>query len=130
MKLIDLTQEKTEICWSGEGLPPVGAVCEFTLNGGVSWFRCRIEYVVGCQGVVMSCDVPDSVQFVNTQKRETRFRPIRTPEQIEAERKRERVIMKMLDAWNLGGDGTSQSVCNAIYDAIRDGKIKGVKIDA
>lgn len=114
---------KTE--WNGEGLPPVGCECEYSLNGGVTWWKCKIDYIVGTQGVVMLCDTFEGVQYVqfSSYGNALKFRPIRS----EADRKRDeslRVIYEILDA----GTSTKQDAAD-IYGAIAAGKIPGVKLD-
>ena len=47
--------------WGGEGLPPVGCECEYSLNAGITWHACKIGYLVGTQGLVMHCDVFEGV---------------------------------------------------------------------
>lgn len=63
--------------WTGEGLPPVGAVCEYFSALG-EWKVCRIVAHDGLYAVFNSLNeygahIADG------------FRPIRTPEQIAAE---------------------------------------------
>lgn len=77
--------------WSGEGLPPVGTVCEF-LSGG-HWFEVEVKYssewltVIKCLknkpgSVIEQKDVELALEDFDLEKR---LRPIRTPEQIAAE---------------------------------------------
>ncbi|NYA42942.1 hypothetical protein HZI31_06430 [Serratia fonticola] len=123
--------------WNGEGLPPVGIEVEFINNG------------YSCSG-----HIPDDFQAVSVVAHKTTtdgnpvavvywddcgsgranafiaelFRPLRTPEQIEAER-RERVTKQMFDVWNQAPSICYQKSFDYVYDAIRAGKIEGVKID-
>lgn len=92
--------------WSGEGLPPVGTVCEFRIPeefDGVSPWRPelrqgnRVEiiyrYDTGVSEVaVFKFDV--AVGFLVEQASAGCFRPIRTPEQIAAD-EREKSILDM-----------------------------------
>ena len=107
--------------WDGEGLPPVGVVCEMQDEIG-RWIKVEIIAIHENHAHGWESKSKQAYYSLNSEE----FRPIRTHEQIEAER-RDRVMKQMLDAWILG-DGTFESVCNAIYDAIRAGKIEGVKI--
>lgn len=78
------------IDWDGEGLPPVGAVCEFSDHKEPeTWTECR---------VIAFDEEEDSVVFKilsrdHLLQYDSRFvsslRPIRTPEQIEAEERNE-----------------------------------------
>lgn len=117
--------------WSGGGLPPVGCECEYSLNGGVTWWKCKIDYIVGTQGVVMLCDTFEGVQYVqfSSYGNLLKFRPIRS----EAERKRSEAVQALCDAG--GGNGKVDEVAGYgscwydVYDAIAAGKIPGVKLD-
>lgn len=67
--------------WSGDGLPPVGTVCEASAYGVRNWFECKVVIhhpkepgVAGVHDLV-----GDALLWVDT------LRPIRTPEQIAAE---------------------------------------------
>lgn len=103
--------------WTGEGLPPVGMVCEAMLPSmNHQW----AEAVV----VWHHPEHEDSAVVVHNGGRLTgwssAFRPIRTPEQIAAE-EREKAIAEMV----YGGCGCDQSdgtttafvICRLLYDA-------------
>lgn len=117
--------------WNGEGVPPVGCECEYSLNGGSTWWKCKIDYIVGTQGVVMLCHTFEGVQYVpfSSYGDSLKFRPIRT----EAERKREVAAQALCDS--CGGSGKVDENLGFgimwldIYDAIAAGKIPGVKLD-
>lgn len=115
--------------WNGEGVPPVGCECEYSLNGGSSWWKCKIDYIVGIQGVVMLCHAFEGVQYVpfSSYGDSLKFRPIRT----EAERKRDDAAEAI--AWYMPEfiPDTPNDYYHAkkIYDAIAAGKIPGVKLE-
>nr|DAU67845.1 MAG TPA: hypothetical protein [Caudoviricetes sp.] len=114
--------------WNGEGLPPVGCECEYSLNGGGTWWKCKIDYIVGTQGVVMLCDTFEGVQYIHFSScgDSLKFRPIRT----EAERKREAAVEKIKELLMFDyGDDPRINDATFIYDAIAAGKIPGVKLD-
>lgn len=114
--------------WNGEGVPPVGCECEYSLNAGKTWWKCKIDYIVGTQGVVMLCDTFEGVQYVKflSYGGALKFRPIRT----EAERKREVAIEAILsDMRTIPCDLSLRDEVAVIYDAIAAGKIPGVKLD-
>ena len=98
--------------WNGEGLPPVGTVCEALISGG--WYRGTVighcvpprESFAAFQGDGLSDLIFGSSEY---------FRPIRTPEQIAAE-ERERAISEMLRIYTDGAAGHSGGIA-ALYDA-------------
>lgn len=80
--------------WDGEGFPPVGVECEYSLNSGRTWFKCKIDYILGTQGLIMLADVFEGGQWVSFHEYDgkLKFRPLRT----EAEKAREADIKAML----------------------------------
>ena len=105
--------------WTGEGLPPVGMVCECRLPGEItndySWVEARVIWHNG----PTECAVIRSTSKLAWCDE---FRPIRTPEQI-AEEEREKAITQILNLM-LGHDQASihedtvQALCaKRIYDA-------------
>lgn len=114
-----LAASKTE--WDGEGLPPVGTVCEgqFPRHPGIQfeWQECLVLYVFKRECAVKA-------QGTSTLHYCDEFRPIRS----EADKKRDAAVESMfytlpLDVM-LGKD-----VREAIYDAIAAGKIPHIRID-
>lgn len=79
-----VVSENTESNWFEAGeLPPVGTVCEYSLDGGVSWFVCEIRYVVRDVGVVIYAYHLKQEQYCSVFPNrnglaESKFRPIRT----------------------------------------------------
>lgn len=111
---------KFEPVWTGKDLPPVGVECEYTLTGR-TWFKCKVEMYVGSQGVVMSCDVYEGVQYVHKQDYpDLAFRPMRS----EAELKRDESIEALHN--NLM---RVKYKAEEIYNAIAEGKIPGIKLE-
>lgn len=111
--------------WNGEGLPPVGIEVEYKFSE-VTYrpiFSVGTVLYIGEMNLFMrhKSSGNEFIQPINN----VEFRPIRTPEQIEAER-RERVVKAMKDYY---GGATTPCEFECIYDAIRAGKIEGVKID-
>ena len=111
--------------WNGEGLPPVGTICEYSLAGRV-WSACKIDLYVGTQGVVISCDVFEGIQYVDFAKYDDfEFRQLRT----EAERAREDAEAAIRTCLAGTGAGITPLAAKGIYDAIAAGKIPGVKLE-
>ena len=109
-------QRPTTPSWSGEGLPPVGVVCEVKLQE--EWRLCEIiAHFQQPQAIVAAFTV---AQFHGGKKLDSKiaecFRPIRTPEQIAAD-EREAAIDEMLAATPAPGSDISLRVCEKLYDA-------------
>lgn len=94
--------------WTGEGLPPVGTVCEYQNSLG-SWFPVEIT-AIAKKGICFVQTERDGENYVCQVS--SKFRPIRTPEQIEAEARRS-AIGEMLRS------EPAMTICMAgnLYDA-------------
>jgi hypothetical protein len=105
--------------WNGEGLPPVGTECEYSLNAGRTWFKCKIDYVLGTQGLIMLADVYEGGQFVGFAEYDgkLKFRPIRS----EADKKKEAAIFAIAEVCR--SSASNGHSAELIYDAIKSGKI-------
>ena len=79
----DCIQRPTTPSWSGEGLPPVGVVCEAKW-GRTGWSRCVVfAHKPNANGRTdVLVDVDGDWTFFD---KPSMFRPIRTPEQIAAD---------------------------------------------
>lgn len=110
-------QEMENEEWDGSGVPPVGTVCEYQLNGGV-WFMCKIIYVLSGSDdcFVAWCDHLRTDQFLTFSSRryKLQLRKIKTPEQIEAE-ERLLAIDEMVDLAQRSGS-IFKDVMSALYD--------------
>lgn len=104
--------------WNGEGLPPVGAVCEFLVlhDGDSSWVEGQILYC-SPYTVVISSEVGEHVHH----PRNLKFRPIRNPEQIAAEERKEAIDKLVQFFMNYYGNpkGAEQYllICRSLHDA-------------
>lgn len=112
--------------WNGEGLPPVGAICE------VLWNESRMEYLITKvfgvnehgQPIHRFDEGPKKYQYqadvLRTASGTQVFRPIRTAEQVAAE-EREKAINEMVfgvcGCEPDGGNTTAFMICGFIYDA-------------
>ena len=75
--------------WNGKGLPPVGTVCEFKANI-LGWVQATITAVTEMSIVFTRPAYQNGRPLVEERlphKAVERFRPIRTPEQIAAEKR-------------------------------------------
>lgn len=105
------------VSWNGEGLPPVGTVCEVH-NAGLrnpEWERCTILFMGAFKCVYESDSCHERVADVSDDYCITSFRPLRTPEQIAAE-EREKAIDAMQEAVSKDPQ-YGRKVCAALYDA-------------
>lgn len=110
--------------WSGEGLPPVGTICEAKVPRSITGWEWREVKVVesGIHGAEKEVLVYDLETTFPSWADE--FRPLRT----EAERKRDSAVEAMQKEAD-EGDNWIYSEYEIIYDAIAAGKIPGVKLD-
>ena len=88
-RMLHLIERPTQ--WNGEGLPPVGAACEYRVGSG-TWYPCTIRYIttpISDEELQVVAHCPhlngDQIGGVGNGIGEINFRPIRTPEQIAAE---------------------------------------------
>ena len=111
----DCIQRPTAPSWSGEGLPPVGVVCDvkqMARGAEREWFKAKVLF--SSPYTVVLDDYQDG-EFVS-HPCTLQFRPIRTPEQIAAD-EREAAIDAMLAATPAPGSDISLRVCEQLYDA-------------
>ncbi|MFU5479539.1 hypothetical protein ACM7V8_28580 [Pseudomonas aeruginosa] len=98
--------------WDGQGLPPVGTVCEYRHMIWPEYRPCEIRYISE-ESLVAYDDAQE--QFYRTC--DMLFRPLPTPEQIAAE-EREKAISEMLDLYNSAyWPMTSKQFCEILFDA-------------
>lgn len=102
--------------WSGEGLPPVGVVCEFKSPSSGGWLKARIIFVSAWTVVLYVFFEHDEHCYSVSafEKGNLKFRAIRTPEQIAAD-EREAAVNGMLCYDALGG--SRRGLAEALYDA-------------
>ena len=73
------------MCEWGEGLPPVGTICEYTLEG-TKWRSCEIKYIVEAEGAVIKAEhVKGEMMFSYESYPNLDFRPIK-PEPSERDK--------------------------------------------
>ncbi|ERW65336.1 hypothetical protein [Pseudomonas aeruginosa] len=95
--------------WDGQGLPPVGTVCEYRHMIWPEYRPCEIRYISE-ESLVAYDDAQE--QLYRTC--DMLFRPIRTPEQIAAE-EREKAVGDM--AMSIQGVPYQYPTLYALYDA-------------
>jgi hypothetical protein len=109
--------------WTGEGLPPVGTVCE--LRGTLGQQLLSEEFTWTEVEIIAHTDFGGEPVAVGRDKAKATlgwgivraFRPIRTPEQIEAE-EREKAILSMIeDSGFTADDGLVWPTVEALYNA-------------
>lgn len=114
--------------WNGEGLPPVGAICEAKIPRSITGWEWRKVKVVesGISGAENEALVYDLETTHPSWTDE--FRPIRS----EADKKRDEVVDKIYEwadeTFDVSNEMT-RDVCEILYDAIAAGKIPGVKLE-
>jgi hypothetical protein len=115
--------------WNGEGLPPVGTVCEYNAHGERDsgkelWCQVQVKYlsawviVFECTKAPKGHEESVGVELFGdiSPKLENRFRPIRTPEQIAAD-EREAAVNRIYDILEGSKRPDLMSTCRALYDA-------------
>lgn len=101
--------------WNGEGLPPVGTVCENAAGG--EWRKVFIvahDSVDNEQRAIFRFVGGDQYSYFG--EHAECFRPIRTPEQIAAE-ERLKAIDEMAAVYKSNFEGHVKDGCQALYDA-------------
>lgn len=110
--------------WSGVGLPPVGTVCEVKSGyGGIPTFM-PCEVIAHFDGETRRCAAYVYTQHDGTrlvgQGTEQAFRPLRTPEQIAAEERKQAIAEMVYGACGAEPDGantTAFMICGLLYDS-------------
>ena len=98
--------------WPGEGLPPVGVVCEMHYCG--EWEKTEILCIGVKHVFIRQIAVTGEAFECSLNLSACQFRPIRTPEQIAAD-EREAAVNGMLCYDALGG--SRRGLAEALYDA-------------
>ena len=120
--------------WNGEGLPPVGTVCESTWNESRDeWFKAKVFGVnEHGQPIFRWEEGPKKYEYqaspLSGFHGKPHFRPIRTPEQIAAE-ERLIAIQAMVDESGFDGETDNvwpsmEALYNAGYRKVNDGNQK------
>lgn len=112
LELIQVTEATTRAAWNGEGLPPVGTLCEWKEKTGFSWVKATVLFITD-SSVVMQRGDGFEWQMMTAR---TVFRPIRTPEQI-AEEARQNELNRMVATVSMLDKGWARKVCAGLYDA-------------
>lgn len=105
----------SEAAWTGEGLPPVGTVCEVMDDAGC-WRRAEVRmHGIDRGREIAICQADDVMLWCRDG---VHCRPLRTPEQLAAA-ERDRIIHQMLDDLNPVGHtpGYTYQLVNCLYDA-------------
>jgi hypothetical protein len=103
----------TQPAWSGEGLPPVGVVCEVEKDTGRAlWHKVKILYM-GSEHAIVFGEHGEQHFLL----RGVKFRPIRTPEQIAAHEKKLAVERMSLIVGDIDTVPTWTDALSVFYDA-------------
>lgn len=98
--------------WTGEGLPPVGTVCELHISND-NWQTCEVIAMDAQDGEPVSV-VRYGGGYYGASAKDVR--PIRSPEQIAAE-EREDAILQMRKDGAIGHTMAHYQMCMNLYDA-------------
>ena len=110
-----LIKRPTTPSWSGEGLPPVGAVCEMKYCG--EWEKTEILCIGVKHVFIRQIAVTGEAFECSLNLSACQFRPIRTPEQIAAD-EREAAIKEIASVINIANCmDCGTHTATALYDA-------------
>lgn len=108
--------------WNGDGLPPVGVVCEGHFprfpGNAFEWQECLVLYVFDSECAVKSKGT-STLHYCDD------FRPIRS----EAEKKRDESVNALIEFDLRRKTASIQDLYPELYDAIAAGKIPHIRID-
>lgn len=99
--------------WNGEGLPPVGTVCEWRDDDFGDWRKVEVKYM-SKHTALLAFDVADDCEGAFSPTN-CQFRPIRTPEQTAAEARALEILE--IERIAVTGENYGQHYAAAIYDA-------------
>lgn len=99
--------------WSGDGIPPIGTVCEYLKHAKykTSWIKVKVVFIG--ENLIVFEHGANGNEF-SEQIADVSFRPIKTPEQIAAE-ERLHAIDEMDDL--IIGWGADKKMLAVLYDA-------------
>lgn len=119
-----------EVFWSGEGLPPVGTVCEYDARpvgkGDPLWVTVKINYLSEWTIVFQCIAVSEGAKQENIgvelaemadASTARRFRQTRTPEQIAAEEREDAIQLMLSELKNTECLTSHYEVCESLYQA-------------
>ena len=109
-----VSERPTTPSWSGEGLPPVGVVCEYQrsdVSYRQTWVKVTVKYI--SLSLVVLEHFAGKNEFVESRD-SCVFRPIRTPEQIAADA-RDAAAVELYDL--ISGPGDNMAAAKRVYDA-------------
>ncbi|MGU1462902.1 hypothetical protein ACSEVU_26020 [Pseudomonas aeruginosa] len=106
--------------WNGQGLPPVGTVCEhYGTADDLAWLEVEVigHGNVDGRNVAFFRYGTGSPRFTVSYSTANNFRPIRTPEQIAAEERRNSILHLANILIDSRGQCNEYSQAEAIFDA-------------
>lgn len=114
--------------WTGEGLPPVGTVCEANNGGASEYFKCVVVGTHYKTGMPIIDSVNSTTGNLTHAPDCWKFRPLRTPEQIAAEERLHNVRSACTDiAHYLKGDIPGYAVVCTVIEAMIDAGYRKAK---
>lgn len=96
--------------WSGEGLPPVGVVCEtlWPSDTEPQWYKFEVLFCGSKFCVALVDGEEEYYSLASFERKKVEFRPIRTPEQIAADKRK----IEALKMFNIYCEKTNSSGAN------------------
>ena len=105
--------------WNGDGLPPIGCVCERSWAGD-KWLQCEIIFT-GNEIVLVKLATREAAYRLS----DVRFRHTRS----EADRKRDAATNALIKILGRCGGPHSELKAKEIYDLVAAGKVPGMKLE-
>jgi hypothetical protein len=102
-----------DVVWNGEGLPPVGEVCEVVYENGIRHLS-EIKYS-SKEVCVWEIEFSGNVHSCDTKK--LKFFRTKTKEQIEADKEKERVKEDIYVTLHRNRNKSTQEIVDALYEA-------------
>lgn len=100
--------------WNGEGLPPVGTVCEYYW-GNSRWKECKVfaHKPNDNHGTDVLVDLDGDWSF---SAKPEKFRPIKTAEQIAAEERKRAISAMAKDIGSVRAEALAYVIADSLYD--------------
>lgn len=105
--------------WNGDGLPPVGALCQYQDYSDTPWVECKVLAYHNNECWLQRTE--DGISFIMGN-------PCLHPIRSDADKKRDKIAQIITDIFYTLDDDNNYLRGEGVYDAIAAGKVPGVAI--